>query len=149
MLMSRRQKISIGILTICVTAYVLFQTIGAKILAATISIQVIQNDAIEQCDSIRPRVFGGKYRTEPPKMQGFGFCGVIVTDHGGLVLPEPKLIWRMGVEDRAALDTSLLNGHCYDVVVHGFGKAPKRGDALANQGHWEIVSVVGEISCPS
>jgi hypothetical protein len=143
------QRISVGILACCLTGYVLYQSLGSYFFSRNISLRVVQNDAVEQCDSIRPRLLGGKYRTESPEMQGFGFCGVVVTDHGGFVLPEPQLIWRMGVEDRASLDKRLLDGFCYEVLVDGFGEIPKRGDALANRGLWEIVSVVDEVTCAS
>jgi hypothetical protein len=145
--MSRRQKVGMATLMICVMLYVSFESIGAYALSVPVSIKIIENDAVEHCDSIRPRIVGGKFRTEPPQMQGFEFFGVIVTDHGGFYLPEPQLIWQVGAEDRASLDRRLLDGHCYEVLAYGFGDMPKLGDALSNRGNWSILSVVADVPC--
>jgi hypothetical protein len=147
--MSRGQQISLGILAPCVVIYVLFQSVGAYFLSSILSVRVVTNDAVEECDSIRSRILGGKLRSEPPQMQGFGFCGIVVTDHGGFALPEPRLVWRLGVENRALIDRRLVEGRCYEVRAYGFSAAPVLGDALANRGHWEIISVIDEVACAS
>ncbi len=141
------KSVAASVMVACMMMYVIFQMIGAYALSKNLTLQVVQNDAVRDCDSTRPRALGGKFRSESPKMEGFGFCGIVVTNYGGFSLPEPQLVWRIGVEDRASIDRKLTDGGCFEVLVYGFGEAPKQGNPLTNRGHWEIISVFGKKGC--
>ena len=144
-----KENVAFTILFLSAITYFPYKLVSVKIFSEEIAIEVVQNDASAECSSSMTRIVGGKYRSDAPTLAGFGYCGIIISDHGGFKLPEPVLGWRLGVEDRASIDRRLMDGHCYEVRVYGFGQTPRLGDPLSNRGHWEIVSVVGETTCES
>jgi hypothetical protein len=144
-----KATVALAILIVSAVGYFPYQLLAVKMFSERLTIKVVENDAATECSSKMRRLIGGRYRSDIPKFAGFGYCGIITSDHGGFKLPEPSLGWRLGVEDRASIDRKLTDGDCFEVLVYGFGKTPMRGDAIANRGNWEIVSVVGDGDCPA
>ncbi|MGL5009452.1 MAG: hypothetical protein ACRC6I_06185 [Paracoccaceae bacterium] len=135
-------------LVLGVAGYGFSRTILPYLLADDLVIRVELNDAAEDCVSRRSKLFGAAYRSEVPSHAVLAYCGIIRTDHGGFLLPETRFLWRLGVEERSVLDQRLTENSCYAVRAFGFGDTPRRGDAVATRGNWEILSVVDEVDCP-
>ena len=85
----------------------------------TVLAVVEQVDAPRSCRSDSHVLFGRKARDGVPRST-MTYCGVIVTDHGGVRLPESNR-FSFGSGSREALHDRLREGCTFEVGVSGWG----------------------------
>lgn len=100
------------------------------LIRQTASVTITSVDAARECRSRRNYKIWPKYRSGVPQ-SSFGYCGLIMSDHGSFELPETTWFSLFGVS-RENLFDGLVEGCRYRIVVSGPGLALAEGRAMSN-----------------
>ena len=124
---SHRLLMGVGMLCILMTG---ISVIPSIVIRQTEIVIITRVDAARECRSRRTYRIWPKYRSSIPQSSP-EYCGLIMTDHGSIVLPETTWIGLFG-GSREDLFDGLVEGCRYRIVVSGPGIALAEGRNMSN-----------------
>lgn len=113
----------------------------------TVEVVVTLADTPRSCRASRILLLARPYRSSVPTQTGWAWCGLVLTDHGAITLPESGL-FTSGSGRREALVDTLRNGCRYRVTVSGFGPDLEPGAMPATHGNKALLSAEPVGTCP-
>jgi hypothetical protein len=119
------------------------QLFGRQTVEATVTLV----DTPRSCRDSRIRLILDPHRTSAPAQTGWLWCGLILTDHGAVALPQSGL-FTAGSGQREAFVDALQAGCRYRLTVAGFGQTLAPGAAPATHGHKTLTALAPVGPCP-
>ena len=97
----------------------------------TLVVTVLSADLPRTCYKAKKVLFGkSRYRSSTPKSGEWEYCGLVVTDHGSVALPQSSTWgWESG---REQLFDVLCEGALFKISVTGYGTELEPGGRTSN-----------------
>ena len=116
------------------------------LLRSEVTVKVVENALPIRCYTQDSLWRIGTYRDARPAREGFGYCGVVMTDHGAFRVVENGDFVPGGMT-RASIVESLRPGCTHEIEVYGTAPPPRRGDPSSNQPKLTIFATSPPLRC--
>jgi hypothetical protein len=118
-------------------ALIVFGSIGVEHVVGrqTVEATVTRLDAPRSCRARSIPFVAMRQRSEAPRSP-FGYCGIVMTDHGSFILPETnRPLSALGFAARETLHDALQEGCRFELTVSGWGDPLTPGAPARNEGN--------------